>query len=118
MIDPGGTQELEQASEAQGSPQATRAVVLGVASIPMLIIFPLNYVAAVAALIFARKARWEIASSGGRMGGRRKAKVGRACAWVSIVWMPLALLLILVLFPILARPSLGSLLQHGSGQSP
>ena len=107
-----GTQELERAPEDQASPQATRAVVLGVASIPMLIIFPINYVAAVAALIFARKARWEIASSGGRLGGGRKAGIGRACAWVSIVWMPLALLLILVLLPMFALPSLGSLLHH------
>ena len=74
---------------------STRAVVALVCAIASFLVFPL--VPAIAALVLARGAQREIATSGGRLAGEGLVTGARVTAWINIVLSVLALVGIVVL---------------------
>jgi hypothetical protein len=84
-----GQQQPYQQQTTPGS--ATAALILGICA---LVVCPI--ICAPLALVYGNKARNEIDSSGGRLGGRGMATAGIILGWIGIAWAVLWVIYIIV----------------------
>ena len=76
------------------SGKATTVMVLGIASLVLMVFCGLGFIPAIIALVTAGSAEREIAESGGALDGAGQIKAGRIMAWVTLGLSALVLVLV------------------------
>lgn len=80
------------------SGKATTVLVLGIASLVLMLFCAIGFIPAIIALVMAGGAEREIAESGGALDGAGQIKAGRIMAWMTLGLSALGLLLVIGLF--------------------
>lgn len=84
----------------QTSGKATTVLVLGIASLVLMVTCGLGFIAAIIALVMANGARREIRESGGRLTGEGQIKAGVIMSWITIGLTTLGLVALIALIAV------------------